>query len=379
MAIKKIDDGKYEIIIELGNDIFGKRRRKRKVFYGNLAQAKKEKIELEREYYHKCEEMTPENLTFRAYSKIYTEKYDKVRNSKITIQNNEFLLERINKIIGGIKLCSITPFILENMYDELRYKDRDVPLSAESILHYYRLINSMLNQAVKWGFLKENPNSNIPKPKKTKTNIKFYDEPQVDKLLECLENESIKYKALIKLAVDTGMRRGEIVALKWDDINFDTNEVVIDNSLKVIKGVVDEEKAKTESSIRTIYISDDTIDILLEYKNWQDEYIKQMGKAWKNENRIFTAKDGTHMNPSTPYKIITKVAKKYKLDDISFHGLRHTSATILLENGLPQKATSERLGHSSPTTTMGIYAHTTKKAKQQSADIINKIFKKAYN
>lgn len=379
MAIDKICDGKYEIFIELGYDIFGNRKRKSETFYGSLAQAKKRKSELDKEYYHKLEKITPTNLTFRAYSEIFIKKYCKERISKITLEHYEFLLERVNNIIGGFKLCAITPFILENMYDELKYKNKNKPLSAESILHYYRLINVMFNQAVRWGFIEENPNLNIQKPKKTTKKIKFYDEPQVDKLLECLENESIKYKALIKLAVDTGMRRGEIVALKWDDINFDTNEVVIDNSLKVIKGVVDEEKAKTESSIRTIYISDDTIDILLEYKNWQDEYIKQMGKAWKNENRIFTAKDGTHMNPSTPYKIITKVAKKYKLDDISFHGLRHTSATLLLENGLPQKATSERLGHSSPTTTMNIYAHTTKKAKQQSADIINEIFKKAYN
>ena len=146
MAIDKICDGKYEIFIELGYDIFGNRKRKSETFYGSLAQAKKRKSELDKEYYHKLEKITPTNLTFRAYSEIFIKKYCKERISKITLEHYEFLLERVNNIIGGFKLCAITPFILENMYDELKYKNKNKPLSAESILHYYRLINVMFNQ-----------------------------------------------------------------------------------------------------------------------------------------------------------------------------------------------------------------------------------------
>ena len=118
-------------------------------------------------------------------------------------------------------------------------------------------------------------------------------------------------------------------------------------------------------------------DILKEYKKWQDEYKKQMGKQWKGANRVFISKFGGHMNPDTCSKIINKIVKKYGLDDLTFHELRHTSATYLINKGMNPKAVSERLGHSDTSVTMEIYSHTFEHTKKECANAFDDIFRTA--
>ena len=377
MAIDKICDGKYEIFIELGYDIFGNRKRKSETFYGSLAQAKKRKSELDKEYYHKLEKITPTNLTFRAYSEIFIKKYCKERISKITLEHYEFLLERVNNIIGGFKLCAITPFILENMYDELKYKNKNKPLSAESILHYYRLINVMFNQAIRWEIMDKNPNLKANKPKKEHKEKNFYNVNQVKKLLDVLENESIKYKMLIVLALDSGARRSEICALRWSDIDLDTRMVSITKSLKVVEGVIDEKTTKTESSIRTIKLSESTINLIKEYKKWQEAYKLVNKQRWiGKDDRVFTALNGEYMFPGTCDHILRKIVKKYNLDPICFHELRHTCASLLINSGVDPKTVSKRLGHSDTSITMEIYTHAFEESKNACADRFDEMMKK---
>ena len=118
------------------------------------------------------------------------------------------------------------------------------------------------------------------KPKKEHKEKNFYDVYQVKKLLDVLENESIKYKMLIVLALDSGARRSEICALRWLDIDLDTRMVSITKSLKVVEGVIDEKTTKTESSIRTIKLSESTINLIKKYKKWQEAYKLVSEQRW---------------------------------------------------------------------------------------------------
>lgn len=119
------------------------------------------------------------------------------------------------------------------------------------------------------------------------------------------------------------------------------------------------------------------MEILKEYKEWQNNYINDLGNKWKGTNRVFTDDVGGHMNPSTCYKILCKVINKYGLEHIRFHDLRHTSASVLINNGVNFKAVSQRLGHSSINITSDIYAHTFESAKKESALEFDKIIKNA--
>lgn len=375
VGIAKNGKKKYKITIELGVDILGKRQRITRTFIGTLAEVKVKDAELTKKYYHKGETVSVKELTFEQYSKVFIKKHCEGNIGLVTINNYKRLLKNILPLLGNYKLSKITPAMLDNMYQKLRKGQKGKQLSYNSMYDYYKLINAMYNQALKWEFIDKNPNLKAHKPKKELVERKFYNLEQVNELMSCLDNECIKYKALIRLALDSGARRGEISALRWSDLNFETRTLKIDNSLKVIKGVVDEKKAKTNSSNRVIFLSEETIGVMKEYKEWQDNYIKELGSKWKGTDRIFTAENGEHMNPSTCYKVFTKITKKYGLEHIRFHDLRHTSASLMISDGVNIKAVSERLGHASINITSDIYTHTFENDKLKCANVFDKIAK----
>lgn len=377
MGYKKLSKNKYKITVELGYDILGNRKRKTEIFNGTEAEVKFREAELTKKYYHVGNVADVTELTFEQYSDIFLKKYCKDNIGIVTINGYEDSLKRILPIIGKVKLNKITPFMLDSMYSELKTGVTGRTLGYHSMYAFYKLINVMFNQAIKWEILDKNPNLKATKPKREKKERNFYNLEQTDKLLECLKKECIKYKALIVLALDSGARRDEICALRWNDIDFETGSMKIDNSLKVIKGVMDESKAKTETSIREIFLSNTTLEVLKEYKKWQDNYIKDLGKAWKGTNRVFISKYGGHMSPDTCSKIINKLVKRYNLPHLSFHEIRHTSASIQINKGVNPKAVSQRLGHANTDVTMEIYSHIFDNTKKESAIIFDEIIKRA--
>lgn len=376
MGITRLSNNKYKITIELGYDILGNRKRKIERFSGTKEEAVKRETELKSQYYHIGKANNISDITFDEYSKIFLSKYcDNI--GLVTKDGYEKSLKRILPILGKKRLNDITPLILDNMYQQLKVGKNKQQLGYHSMYNYYKLINVMFNQAIKWELLDRNPNLKANKPKREKKERNYYDLEQVDTLLSYLEYENIKYKTLIILALDSGARRSEICALRWSDINFDTQMMKIDKSLKVIRGVVDEATTKTENSKREIMLSKSTINLLKEYKEWQDNYIKWVGKKWQGTDRIFTSKEGNYMHPSTCDHIMRKIVKKYNLVPICFHELRHTSASILINKGINPKAVSQRLGHADTSITMEIYTHTFDTSKKDSALAFDDILKNA--
>lgn len=380
MAIKKIDTNKYKITIELGYDILGNRKRKTINFTGTKSEAIKKEAELRTEFYHMGESKRISDLTFRDLSEIFIEKYCKPNISMVTTYGYQKTLKKVLPIIGNKKLKDITPFVLDSMYQKLRIGKDGRELGYHSNYNYYKLINVMFTQAIRWEIMDKNPNAKANKPKKEHKEKNFYDVSQVKKLLDVLENESIKYKLLITMALDSGARRSEICALRWSDIDIDTRMMSITKSLKVFDGIVDEKRAKTESSIRTIKLSESTINLLKEYKEWQEAYKKVYKKRWTSkDNRIFTSVDGGYMHPSTCDHTLRKIVKKYNLDPICFHELRHTCASLLINSGVDPKTVSKRLGHSDTSVTMEIYTHAFEESKNACADRFDEMMKNMQN
>lgn len=380
MAIKKIDLNKYKITIELGYDILGNRKRKTFNFTGTKSEAIKKEAELKTEYYHVGESKRISDLTFRDLSEIFIERYCKPNISQVTTYGYQKTLKKVLPIIGSKKLKDITPFVLDSMYQKLGVGVDGQKLGYHSNYNYYKLVNVMFNQAIRWEIMDRNPNAKANKPKKEHKEKNFYDVNQVKKLLDVLEFESIKYKTLIVLALDSGARRSEICALRWSDIDLDTKMMSITKSLKVFDGVVDEKWAKTESSVRTIKLSESTIDLIKKYQEWQEAYKKVYNKKWTSkDNRIFTSVDGGYMHPSTCDHILRKIVRKYNLDPICFHELRHTCASLLINSGVDPKTVSKRLGHSDTSITMEIYTHAFEESKNACADRFDEMMKKIEN
>ena len=174
-------------------------------------------------------------------------------------------------------------------------------------------------------------------------------------MLKAAEVEPIHIRTLVELALFTGLRRGEIVGLKWEDIDLENQLLSVKRSIYKPKNEKALEKAP-KCSIRTLAIPCRLCDTLTEYKAHQDRHASFLGSSWKNLGYVFTEEDGYVMNPHTPTKQFSKFLKRHNIRHLKFHGLRHTSATMLLSNGCDIKTVSTRLGHSDIETT-NIYVH----------------------
>lgn len=373
MSYVKLEKNLYLITIEVGEDISGKRKRVRTRFHGTKEEVEMKHAELMKKYYHKGNKVNLNDMTFKEYKMIFIKNYCESNVSKITLRNYEQMLNIIEPLLGDIKLKKITTFMLDKMYQKIKVGKKGKELSPKTMTHYYNLMSLMFKQAKKWKFIENNPNEDATKPKLSKSKRNFYNNEQVLELLNCLANEDIKTRTMITLALDSGIRRSELCALRWNDIDFENKTLFIDNSLKVIKGEVDEEKAKTDYSIRTIDLGTSTIELLKEYKKVQDKYILSQGDKWLGTDRVFTSKDGKHIHPDTTNNILKRVLEKYNLPKLTFHELRHTCASVLNSNGIDVKTISDRLGHADASVTMNIYTHSFSGNKKASATVFDNL------
>lgn len=250
-------------------------------------------------------------------------------------------------------------------------------LSDETVHHYHTFISSVLSTAVIWQTILSNPCERVKPPKVIKKEAKYLDEDNLEKLLEILDNlpeKDNQNKLMIKILLFTGLRKGELCGLKFEDIDFKNNTINIKRNLLYLpeKGVF-EDTPKTKSSIRTVSVSDNIIQSLERHKI--SELKKQIivGDKWNETGYIFTSWNGTPIHPDTISSWFRKLVKKYDLPDVSIHSLRHTAATMLLMNGLPTKAVSSRLGHASAITTSTIYSHALKSADEKASEIMDDI------
>lgn len=353
MSIKeKVRNKKYEITVAIGYN-GNKRINHYETFYGGKREAVLRENEIKKQVM---------NNTFVVKTKITMRelfdewlKYSKEVWSPKTYVSNVHWCDVISKVIGHIKLQDINVKILEDFYREIR---ENTTYSDKTIQHFYTIINTALKRAILWGYITTNPNSFIEKPKVRKKEIEYYTPDEVDELLNVLQNEPLKYQAIIYLAIDSGARRGEIVGLTWNDIDLKNKTIDINKAVQYTKeqGIY-ETKTKTQTSDRKIYVSDKTINIIKQYQKEQLISKMKLGSKWENSKRVFTNNFGGDMHPDTPSQILEKIIKKYNLKRISFHGLRHTSISLQISSGIQAQIISKRAGHSSIATTHSIYSH----------------------
>lgn len=251
----------------------------------------------------------------------------------------------------------------------------DGKLSDKSILHYYRLITSILNSAVKDdGAIDSNPATKVRPPKVKHDEVIFLSEIQAREFVTLLEGEPIVFKTMMLILIYSGMRRSELCGLEWRDIDFCNNVITICRTSQYTpdRGIY-VGSTKNSSSERTVKISDALKGILLNYKKWQDDYKLEIGDKWSEHNRIYISWDGNPGHPDTLTHQIEHFISKTSLPKIHLHSLRHTNATLMIAAGEDILTISHQLGHAQPSTTTNIYGHALENAKAKAAKAVENL------
>lgn len=298
-----------------------------------------------------------------------------------TIFRYRELTKRIYPAIGHIKLCDLRADHLNNLYTDLMKPGLNNrtggSLSQSTVRKYHNLISTVLGQAVKEGLVPFNVADRTMKPKAEKPEVQYFQPDEIAKIRDALELEPIKWKTFVHMLLITGARRGEILGLKWDKVDFEHNRIHICNSILYKPDIgVYEETPKTETSVRFVTLPPETMKILRKYQVWQNEERLRLGEYYQYQGFVFSQDNGQPMHPDSVKRWLNKFSARHDLPHIHPHSFRHTMASMLYFNGVDSVSISKRLGHAQVSTTANIYAHVMEEADQRNADILADVFLK---
>ena len=314
--------------------------------------------------------------TFAQYcAYVYVLELKESRGAKhSTIARYKDLARRIYPAIGHLKLRELRADHLNDLYTQLGrdgQNKRGGKLSPKTILEHHRLISTVLEQAVKEGLVPFNVAGRATLPKVERKEANYFQPHQVEAIRQALEEEPLKWKMLVHLLLVTGARRGELLGLKWDKVDFDRCQISICNAVLYSADVgVYESTPKTERSKRTITLPAQTMELLSQYQTWQNGERLRLGAYYQNQGFVFSQDDGGPMHPDSVTDWLRKFSRRHGLPHINPHAFRHTMASLLYFNGVDSVSISKRLGHAQVSTTANIYAHVMEAADQKSADIL---------
>lgn len=242
----------------------------------------------------------------------------------------------------------------EEMFD---IDHSSVALSPKTILEYHRLIHTVLEQASKEMIVSYNAAAKATPPKAKKKEVNYFQPEDIIRIREALNGEPMKWKVITHLLLITGCRRGEIMGLRWNRVDFQNNKIKIDTTLLYSsKRGVYEDTPKT-NTIRYIKLPEETMALLKQYRSHYNELRLMNGERWIDTGFVFVQDNGDRMNPDSITSWLRDFSKRHDLPHINPHAFRHTMASILINTGKDVVSVSKRLGHAKVSTTTDIYAH----------------------
>ena len=374
---------KYRIDIESGRRYDGTRNRI--VKYANtLTEARAIRDDILYEIRNK--KLKPNsNISFYDFSKLWIKDYVEVNVKPSTASGYKCNLNAyILPVFKDYRLNEIKSYHLERFYNDLKNRTTHLldsngmrkKLSSTTIQKVHRQLSLMFNTAIKWDFLDINPCTKVMKPPtQASPEMDFYSEKEINEILDCLENEGLSFKTAIYMLIFGGFRRGELLGLHWEDVNFETRMISVKRNLINIRhrGVI-EDTTKTLKSVREVLMPKNIFDLLSLYKTAQENNKRLLKDNWKDSPYVFKSEFGGFINPERLTDKWNRFLKKYKLRKLRLHDLRHTSATFLISKGIPIATVSKRLGHSNIYTTLNIYTHSVNDDEITAIDVINENF-----
>lgn len=361
-------------------------------------------------------------ITFERYAEKYLDEYARKYQAPKTLESTEGNVRRFIKAFGYISLDKLTPLFLQeyvnDMLTERKNPDKPKTISQSTVKRRMAVLSSMLSQAVRWNLIASNPMERVRIMPETliagdigkideneRQQIPCFTREQAELFLSLLDDPlSYRYrsrktrqadgassfqeytaahtiplqmKLFFYLAIFTGCRRGELIALTWTDIDFDSSTIHIVKSTSRVKGEIYEKSTKRKRAVKEIVVPAGVIEIARKWKADQQRYRLTLGSEWKGSNYVFIQNNGAQMGLETPYKAMQRIIKNYnerrkstdpELPVIPLNGLRHTAATLLITSGVDIRTVSGRLGHAKTSTTLNFYTEFLKEMDHSASD-----------
>ena len=380
-SIRKRANGSYQLKYSGGYGTDGKQRNQYKTWRPDPGMTERQiRKELQRQavlFDEECRRgQITANVKFEVFAEQWFDEYAAINLRPTSYERMRQLRKRVYKAIGHKRLDKITSRDIQQFVNDLMTNGRNEkngkPLARKTVVHHLSLISDVFEYAVRMNMLTDNPCRRVRVPKAEQEEKTIYSFDDLKTLCENLKNEASKYQVFFILAVYSGYRRSEMLGLEWKDVDFEQRTIKIRRTSQYTKAKgIYTDTTKTRRSKRIAKFPPEIMDMLKRYKAEQDEYAKQLGTKWQDNDRLFTQWDGTPMNPQTPYEWLKDYCGRLGVPFHNIHSLRHLHASILIYEGIDVVAVSADMGHSVVGTTLNLYSHMFQEAKARNCDAIS--------
>ena len=370
---RRASDGLWVGMLDLG---VVEGRRRRKTVYGQSEREVLQKLSTLRMAHDHGIDLLAPTLTVGQWLDAWLSEikgFDGTRPRTLTLYKG--LAERyVKPVVGGVRLDKLTPAHVQRLVTETRTSQtsRGTPPSASTMRHVYKLLRNALGDAHRMELVTRNVATQVKAPPLNNNRRVGLDLAEAKRLLKVIDGERLE--ALYVLALTTGLRRGELLALRWDDIDIGSRQLRVRRAMQRVDGKLRTVELKTSSSRRTVVLPRLAVRHLEEHKKRQDAERLALGDAWREHGLVFASSIGTPIEPRNVNRRWDELRRKAGLDWLRLHDLRHGCATFLLAQGVPARAIMEVLGHAEIGVTMNTYAHVLPVLRQEAADAIDETF-----
>jgi len=364
-SIYRRKDGRYTAAITLEN-------RKRKYFYGDTRREVQEKLKVALREQQQGTLATGPQQSLKSYLEEWLEQVYRPTIKPLTYQQcRSAVYHHLIPALGSIPLQKLTAAQVQKLCTQ----KLDEGLAPRTVAVIHAMLHRALENAVKWGLVSRNVAKLVTLPRVERYNAQTLTVEQAEKLLNVAQVS--RYRTLLLMAMTTGMREGELLALHWEDIDFDQSIVFVHRTVSRITGRGHvESEPKTRTSRRRIVLPDVTLKALQEHKKFQEQIRLKAAHKWSERGLVFANNHGSYLSADWMRTIFHRLLVEAGLPYMRFHDLRHSAATILLAAGVHPKMVQELLGHSTISMTMDVYSHVLPSMQQEMAHKIDGLFKR---
>lgn len=385
-SIRKRANGKWEARYTDGKTPDGKQIQRS--IYGKTRKEVTEKLHAILYQKQTGTYVAPQKLLLQDWLEQWIHNYAEVTVRPSTYISYEgYIYNHINPSLGNLPIQQITPVIIQNFYNQKFASGRTDGkggLSSKTIRNLHNMFHQAMEQAKINGLILNTPTDNAIIPKQEKREMRVLSVEEEKRLIQVVPQHRLGFAILFDLA--TGLRIGELCALKWSDINYSRQTIKISRTLQRIKKSMNEKingqnstsilegSVKTNSGFREIPIPAIVFTMLQQHQNNQQQEKNLYGTAYQDHGYLFAMPLGTCVEPSTMRDALNYLLNAAGIPHANFHALRHTFATRAIESGVNVKTLSDILGHSTVQITMDLYCHTSLDLMRDSMEKMAKLF-----